>query len=208
MKAALVRNYRALEAADVAKPEPAAGDVLVRVRATSLNAVDWYGFAGRPYLARPLMGVRKPKSSEIGADFAGVVETVGEGVEGFAPGDEVYGSQGGAFAEFLVANKAIARKPRNLSFEEAAAVPLAGFTALQGLRDHGALQQGQRVLVNGASGGVGTFAVQIATALGAEVDAVCSARNVEQARELGATRVFDYEREDFTRSGVHYDVLF
>ena len=154
------------------------------------------------------MGLRKPKSSELGADFAGVVEAVGDGVDAFAPGDEVYGSQSGAFAQFVVANKAIAPKPRNLTFEEAAAVPLAGFTALQGLKDHGALQPRQRVLINGASGGVGTFALQIAKALGAEVDAVCSARNLEQARELGATRVFDYAREDFTRSDVRYDILF
>ena len=193
---------------DVEKPEPAAGEVLVRVRATSLNAVDWYGLNGRPYVARPLMGLRKPKSSESGSDFAGVVEAVGAGVDGLEPGDEVYGAQGGSFAEYVVASKAIARKPANLSFEEAAAVPLAGLTALQGLRDHGGLQPGQRVLVNGASGGVGTFAVQIAKALGAEVHAVCSTRNVDQARELGADRVFDYTGEDFTRSGVRYDVLF
>src|SRR3954468_10985852 len=201
MKAALVRNYRALEAADVAKPEPAAGDVLVRVRATSLNAVDWYGFTGRPYLARPLMGLRRPKAPEVGADFAGVVEAVGEGFDALAPGDEVYGSQGGAFAEYVAAGDAIARKPRNLSFEEAAAVPLAGFTALQGLRDHGAVEPGQRVLVNGASGGVGTYAVQLAKTLGAEVHAVCATQNVEQAGALGAARVFDYTRDDFTRSG-------
>jgi len=154
------------------------------------------------------MGLRKPKSSETGTDFAGVVEAVGVGVDGFAPGDEVYGCEGGAFAEYVVANTAVARKPANLSFEEAAAVPLAGLTALQALRDHGALQSGQQVLVNGASGGVGTFAVQIAKALGAEVHAVCSTRNIEQARELGADRVFDYTREDFARSGARYDVLF
>ena len=164
------------------KPKPAEGEVLVRVHATSVNAVDWYGFNGRPYVARPLMGLRKPKSSELGSDFAGVVEAVGDGVDGFAPGDEVYGCDGGAFAEYVVASTAVERKPANLSFEEAAAVPLAGFTALQGLRDHGGVQPGQRVLVNGASGGVGTFAVQIAKALGAEVHAVCSTRNVEQAR--------------------------
>jgi NADPH:quinone reductase-like Zn-dependent oxidoreductase len=193
---------------EVEKPEPAEGDVLVRVHATSLNAVDWYGLNGRPYFARPLMGLRKPKSSETGTDFAGVVEAVGVGVDGFAPGDEVYGCEGGAFAEYVVANTAVARKPANLSFEEAAAVPLAGLTALQALRDHGALQSGQQVLVNGASGGVGPFAVQIAKALGAEVHAVCSTRNIEQARELGADRVFDYTREDFARSGARYDVLF
>ena len=208
MKAALALRYGSLVMRDVEKPEPAEGDVLVRVHATSLNAVDWYGLNGRPYFARPLMGLRKPKSSETGTDFAGVVEAVGVGVDGFAPGDEVYGCEGGAFAEYVVANTAVARKPANLSFEEAAAVPLAGLTALQALRDHGALQSGQQVLVNGASGGVGPFAVQIAKALGAEVHAVCSTRNIEQARELGADRVFDYTREDFARSGARYDVLF
>jgi len=208
MKAALALRYGSLVMREVEKPEPAEGDVLVRVHATSLNAVDWYGLNGRPYFARPLMGLRKPKSSESGTDFAGVVEAVGVGVDGFAPGDEVYGCEGGAFAEYVVANTAVARKPANLSFEEAAAVPLAGLTALQALRDHGALQSGQQVLVNGASGGVGPFAVQIAKALGAEVHAVCSTRNIEQARELGADRVFDYTREDFARSGARYDVLF
>lgn len=208
MKAALAPKYGSLVMRDVEKPEPAEGDVLVRVRATSLNAVDWYGVNGRPYFGRLMMGLRKPKSSAAGSDFAGIVEAVGAGVDGLAPGDEVYGSQGGAFAEYVVASKSVGRKPANVSFEEAAAVPVAGFTALQGLRDHGALQAGQTVLVNGASGGVGTFAVQVAKALGATVHAVCSTRNVDQARELGADRVFDYTHEDFTRSSVRYDVLF
>jgi NADPH:quinone reductase-like Zn-dependent oxidoreductase len=208
MRAAVVQKYGSLMIDEIEKPEPVQGEVLVRVRATSVNAVDWYGFSGRPYAGRALMGVRKPKSSEIGGDFAGVVESVGEGVDAFVPGDEVYGSQRGAFAEYVAASKAIGRKPANLSFEEAAAVPLAGVTALQGLRDHGGVGPAQRVLINGASGGVGTFAVQIAKALGAEVHAVCSERNSEQAIELGADRVFDYAREDFTRSGVRYDVLF
>jgi len=193
---------------DVDRPEPGDGNVLVRVHATSLNAADWYMVNGPPYVARPLMGLLKPKSSASGSDFAGVVEAVGAGVEGLAPGDEVFGCDGGAFAEYVVADDAVERKPANLSFDEAAAVPLAALTALQGLRDHGRVQPGQRVLVNGASGGVGTFAVQVAKALGADVHAVCSTRNVEQARALGADRVFDYTREDFTRSGAHYDVLF
>jgi NADPH:quinone reductase-like Zn-dependent oxidoreductase len=208
MKAALVARYGSLVVRESEKPEPAEGGVLVRVHATSLNAVDWYGYSGRPYLARPLMGLRRPKSSAAGSDFCGVVEAVGPGVDGLAPGDEVFGCEGGAFAEYVVAKKAVARKPANLSDEEAAAVPVAAFTALQGLRDHGELKAGQNVLVNGASGGVGTFAVQIAKALGATVHAVCSTRNVEQARELGADRVFDYTREDFTRGGARYDVLY
>jgi NADPH:quinone reductase-like Zn-dependent oxidoreductase len=208
MKAAVADRYGSLVLREVETPEPEAGDVLVRVHATSLNAADWYELNGRPLVARPLMGLRKPKSGECGRDFAGVAEAVGAGVEGLAPGDEVYGCQGGAFAEYVVAGKAVERKPANLSFEEAAAVPVAAFTALQGLRDHGGVQPGQLVLVNGASGGVGTFAVQIAKALGASVHAVCSPRNVDQARDLGADLVFDYTREDFTRSGARYDVLF
>ena len=208
MKAAVVARYGSIEVGEVEKPKPAEEQVLVRVRASSLNALDWYGFSGRPYFARPLMGFRKPRSSAIGADFAGVVEAVGEGVDDFARGDEVYGCVTGSLAEYVVTGKAIARKPANASFEEAATVPVAGFTALQGLRDHGGVQPGQRVLVNGAAGGVGTFAVQIAKTLGAEVHAVSSTGNVEQSRELGADRVFDYTREDFTRSGVRYDVIF
>jgi NADPH:quinone reductase-like Zn-dependent oxidoreductase len=208
MKAAVIEKYGALVVEDVECPEPAAGEVLVRVQASSVNAVDWYGFAGRPYVGRLLMGVRQPKSSRAGSDFAGVVEAIGSGVDRFAPGDEVYGAQGGAYAEYVVASDALAAKPENLSFEEAAAVPVAGLSALQGLRDHGKVQPGQRVLINGASGGVGTFAIQIAKALGAEVHAVCSGPNVEQARSLGAERVFDYTREDFARSGERYDVLF
>ena len=208
MRAAQVTKYGSIAVADVAKPTPAAEEVLVRVHATSVNAVDWYGFKGRPYVGRVLMGLRKPKSNDIGGDFAGVVEAVGTAVEDFEPGDEVYGCDGGTFAEYVVATPVVERKPANLSFEEAAAVPVAGFTALQGLRDHGGVQPGQVVVINGASGGVGTFAVQVAKALGAEVHAVCSTRNVEQARELGASRVFDYTREDFTRSGERYDVLF
>jgi NADPH:quinone reductase-like Zn-dependent oxidoreductase len=208
VRAAVVTKYGLLVVGERDKPVLSEGEVLVRVRATSLNAVDWYGFRGRPYIARPLMGLRKPKTGELGSDFAGVVEALGEGVDGFASGDEVYGREGGAFAEYVVASRAVERKPANLSFEQAAAVPIAGLTALQGLRDHGAVQPRQRVLINGAAGGVGVFAVQIAKALGAEVHAVCSERNVEQAKELGADRVFDYVREDFSRSSARYDVVF
>jgi NADPH:quinone reductase-like Zn-dependent oxidoreductase len=208
MRAALHVRYGSFVMGDPETPSPGADDLLVRVHASSLNAVDWYGFKGRPYFARPLMGIRRPRSREAGTDFAGVVAAVGDGATRFAPGDEVYGSQNGSFAEYVLVAKAVAPKPAGLSFEEAAAVPVAGFTALQGLRDHGGVRPGQKVLVNGAAGGVGTFAVQIANALGAEVHAVCSTRNVEQARELGATRVFDYTRDDFARSGERYDVLF
>lgn len=195
---------------EVAKPPLADDGVLVRVRAASINRADWYELAGRPMFARPMMGgVRKPKSRGLGADFAGVVEAVGKDRDDFEPGDEVFGARSGAFAEYVCARKSIVLKPPHITFEEAAAVPVAALTALQALRDHGGLQAGQRVLVNGASGGVGTFAVQLAKALGAgEVAAVCSPRNVERAQLLGADRVFDYTREDFTRSGGRYDLLF
>jgi NADPH:quinone reductase-like Zn-dependent oxidoreductase len=161
-----------------------------------------------PYVARSQFGLRKPKSSLFGVDFAGTVEAVGSSVTGFQLGDEVFGARTGAFAEFLAVRDGVALKPANVTFEAAAAAPVAGLTALQGLRDKARLRPGHRVLVNGASGGVGTFAVQVAKALGAEVTAVCSTRNVERARELGADRVIDYTREDFTRSGDRYDVLF
>ena len=208
MRGAVHERYGSVELRDVEKPQPAADEVLVRVHASSVNAADWYGFVGRPYVARPLMGLRRPKAHGLGADFAGVVAAVGADVDDFTAGDEVYGHQHGAYAEYVAAGRAVERKPDNLSFAEAAAVPIAGLTALQGLRDHGRAQPGQRVLVNGAAGGVGTFAVQIAKALGATVDAVCSTDNVPQALALGAERTFDYTREDFTRSGARYDVLF
>src|SRR5262245_61838021 len=178
MRAAVHERYGTVLVREVETPEPGDGEVLVRVHASSVNAVDWYEFSGRPYLARPMTGLRGPRSPEIGSDFAGVDEATGE---------EVYGCEGGAFAEYVVAGDAVARKPANLTFEEAAAVPVAGLTALQGLRDHAGVQPEQRVLVNGAAGGVGTFAVQVAKALGAEVHAVCSTSRVEQARALGAS---------------------
>jgi NADPH:quinone reductase-like Zn-dependent oxidoreductase len=189
--------------------EPALTDdgVLVRVRAASVNPADWYGVTGRPYVGRPMQGVLKPRSPFVGVDFAGVVEAVGNDVAALAPGHEVFGGRSGAVAELVNVKNAVARKPANLTFEQAAAIPVAGTTALQGLRDHGRLQPGQRVLINGASGGVGTFAVQIAKALGAEVTGVCSTRNVELVRSLGADHVVDYTREDFTRSDRRYDLL-
>jgi NADPH:quinone reductase-like Zn-dependent oxidoreductase len=192
--------------------EPVAGDdeVLVRVRASSLNIADWYEVTGRPWVARPTQGLRGPKSAALGVDYAGVVEAVGRNVTELEPGDEVFGSRDGALAEYVAAraDRAIVKKPANVSFEEAAAVGVAGTTALQGLRDKGGLEAGHKVLVNGASGGVGTFAVQIAKALGAEVTGVCSTRNVELVQSLGADRVVDYTREDFTRTGERYDLLF
>jgi NADPH:quinone reductase-like Zn-dependent oxidoreductase len=197
----------ALRLEQVEKPGVTDDEVLVRVHAASLNAVDWYATTGTPWAGRPSMGLRKPKTAEIGADVAGTVEAVGKDVTEFEPGDEVFG-RGLGFAEYVIAGGRLARKPAGVTFEEAAAVPVAGITALQGLRDHGALQPGQRVLINGASGGVGTFAVQIAKALGAHVTAVCSTGNVEIAQSLGADRVIDYTREDFTRSGERYELMF
>ena len=196
-----------LESKEVGKPAPANDEVLVRVRAASVNPVDWYGLTGRPYVARVQTGVRKPKEERIGVDFAGTIETVGSAVTRLRPGDEVFGGRTGAFADYVPARDAVARKPANATFEEAAAVPVAGLTALQGLRDKGQLQPGQRVLINGASGGVGTFAIQVAKWLGAEVTGVCSTRNVDTARALGADHVIDYTQEDFTSNGRRYDVM-
>jgi NADPH:quinone reductase-like Zn-dependent oxidoreductase len=213
MKAMVRRRWGAprevLEQAEVPKPEPADDEVLVRVHASSINRSDYYVFGGAAVLTRPMIGgFRRPKSERLGGDFAGVAESVGKDVEDVQPDDEVYGARTGAFAEYVSAKNAVSRKPANLTFEEAAAVPIAALTALQALRKHGKLQPGQRVLVNGGSGGVGTFAVQLAKALGAgHVAAVCSPRNVEQTRSLGADRVFDYTREDYTRSGEHYDLI-
>jgi NADPH:quinone reductase-like Zn-dependent oxidoreductase len=214
MKAIVRDKYgppEVLELREIGKPELTDDGVLVRVRASSVNRLDWYDLSGTPWIARPVTGVRGPKSRLIGVDFAGTVEAVGKDVTDFQPGDDVFGGRNGSFAEYVcvptAAERKIARKPANLTFEEAAALPVAGLTALQSLRDHGHLVPGQKVLVNGASGGVGTFAVQIANALGAEVTAVCSRRNVEQARSLGADHVIDYSREDFTRGGRRYDVI-
>jgi NADPH:quinone reductase-like Zn-dependent oxidoreductase len=182
----------------------------VRVRAVSVNPADWYGMTGTPYVARTQFGLLKPKSTRLGTDFAGTVEAVGRDVTQFRPGDEVFGGRDGAFAEYVCvrAERGVVPKPANVTFEQAAAVPVAALTALQGLRDRGQLQPGHRVLVNGASGGVGTFAVQIAKALGAEVTGVCSTRNVELVRSLGADHVIDYTRADFTQSDQRYDLLF
>ena len=182
--------------------------VLVRVRASSLNKADWHELRGWPRFLRPVTrnGVLRPKTLLFGTDFAGVVEAVGKDVTDLGPGDEVFGGRSGAFAEYVSA-VSVVRKPPNVSFEEAATMGVAGLTALQGLRDHGNLQEGERVLINGASGGVGTLAVQIAKALGAHVTAVCSTRNLEQTRELGADRVLDYTSQDFTREPERYDLV-
>lgn len=201
---------------EVDKPAPAAGEVLVRVHATAINARDWHVMRGDPYLARLAMpsvfGLGGPKRPIRGSDVAGRVEAVGSGVTRFRPGDEVYGDvcdMDGAFAEYVcVPEGQLERKPVNLTFEQAAAVPMAGCTALLALRDAARVTAGQRILINGASGGVGTFAVQIAKALGAEVTAVCSTRNVELVRSLGADRVIDYTREDFAQGGQQYDMVF
>ena len=211
MKAIVAERYGqpdVLELCDVDKPVIADDQVLVRVHASSVNPAEWYRVTG-PYFARLFgEGLRKPKSSAVGADLAGRVEAVGTGAEEFQPGDEVFGTSGAAWAEYAPARAVrLARKPANLSFEEAAAVPIAAITALQALRDHGQVQPGQKVLINGASGGVGTFAVQIAKSFGAEVTGVCRTRNVDMVRSLGADHVVDYTQEDFTRRGERHDLM-
>ena len=210
MKAVVHNTYGSpdvLKLQEIEKPDLTDDGVLVRVRAASINPVDWYAMTGTPYVARPQMGLRKPKTNRLGVDFAGTVEAVGRDVTHVRPGDEVFGAKSGAFAEYVCVRDAVVLKPASLTLEQAAAVPVAALTALQGLRDKGQIQPGQQVLINGASGGVGTFAVQIAKALGAEVTAVCSTRNVELVRSLGADHVVDYTREDFTRSGRRYDLM-
>jgi NADPH:quinone reductase-like Zn-dependent oxidoreductase len=196
-----------LELQEIEKPGLADDGMLVRVRAASVNPADWYSLMGRPLFARTLMGLLKPKEQVLGVDFAGTLEAVGPDVTEFRPGDEVFGARNGAFAEYVCVRNAVAPKPANLTFEEAAAVPVAAISALQGLRDKGQIQAGQKVLINGASGGVGTFAVQIAKSFGAEVTGVCSTRNVDLVRSLGADHVIDYTHEDFTRSDRRYDLM-
>ncbi|WP_406835538.1 NAD(P)-dependent alcohol dehydrogenase [Streptomyces sp. AHU1] len=198
-----------LELREVDAPVVADDGVLVRVRAAAVNARDWHLMRGDPYLARLGLGLSGPKTKIRGTDFAGLVEAVGRNVKRFRPGDEVFGEADAAFAEFVCApDGAVGPKPAGLSFEQAAALPLAGNTALMGLRDLGEVRPGQEVLINGASGGVGTFAVQIAKAFGAEVTGVCSTRNTDLVRSLGADHLVDYTREDFTRLGRRYDLVF
>jgi NADPH:quinone reductase-like Zn-dependent oxidoreductase len=197
-----------LELRDIDKPRIGDKEVLVRVRAAGVNPADWAIMSGLPYIARPAYGLRKPKNVVRGTDVAGQVEAVGASVTRFRPGDEVFGRCVGSFAEYAAASEdALALKPANLTFEQAAGVPMAGFVALQALRDHGNVQAGQKVLINGASGGIGTFAVQIAKSLGADVTGVCSTPNVDLVRSIGAAQVVDYLQEDFTRSGQQYDFI-
>lgn len=197
-----------IEVRDQEPPELSDDGVLVRVHASSINKADWYELTGKPWIARPQMGLLKPRMPRLGTDFSGVVEAVGEGVIGLAPGDKVYGGRSGSFAELVVVKNAVSRMPTNLDFIAAATLPTGATTALQGLRDHAHLESGQHVLIIGASGGVGTFALQIAKALGAEVTAVCRAGYVEQARALGADHVFDSASGDFMTSGDVFDVVF
>ena len=199
-----------LRLAEVDKPALEPDAVLIRVRAASVNPYDWHLIRGEPYVGRLMgMGLRRPSDSRRGVDTAGTIDAVGENVIGWQPGDEVFGRCSGAFAEYVLGDpEKLVAKPARLTFEEAAAIPIAGVTALQALRDGGAVRPGQRVLINGAAGGVGTFAVQIAKSLGAEVTGVCSTRNVDMVRSLGADHVIDYTKEDFTKSEQRYDVIF
>ncbi|HJQ15207.1 MAG TPA: NAD(P)-dependent alcohol dehydrogenase [Anaerolineales bacterium] len=213
MKAILFPNYGSpdvLQLAEVAKPEPNENQVLVKVIAAAANPLDWHGMRGEPFIARMGNGLRKPKDQRLGADIAGRVEAIGSSVTEFKPGDEVFGAVGaGGFAEYVCTReKNLALKPVNISFEAAAAAPVVGFTALQGLRDTGQIRPGQKVLVNGAAGGIGTFAVQLAKSYGTEVTGVCSTSNLDLVRSIGADYVVDYTREDFTRNGKQYDLIY
>ena len=194
---------------DIEKPIAADDQVLVKVHAASVNPLDWHHMEGTPYIVRMDAGFGKPRNPRLGVDFAGTVEAVGKNVKRFKPGDEVFGGKFGAFAEYVTVreDRALALKPANLTFEQAASVPIAALTALQGLRDKGRIQPGQKVLINGASGGVGTFAVQIAKSFGADVTGVCSTRNVAMVRSIGADHVIDYTQEDFTKGEQRYDLI-
>ena len=212
MNAILYRRYgspEVLRLEQAARPAPAADEVLIRVHAASLNPLDWHYMRGAPYVVRLQSGLGRPRSYRLGEDFSGTVEAVGPQVRQFRVGDEIFGTADGALAQYATSTEdGLALKPTGVSFAQAAAVPIAGVTALQGLRDYGHIAPGQKVLINGASGGVGTFAVQIARSFGAQVTGVCSTRNVELVRALGAQRVIDYTREDFTRDGQKYDLIF
>ena len=212
MSAVVSRCYgppEVLKLERVARPIPADDQMLVRVRAAAVNPLDWHVMRGEPYPLRLSAGLGAPTDAAMGVDFSGTVEAVGKSVTRFKPGDEVFGGRTGALAEYVVVreSRAVALKPANVSHEEAAAVPVAALTALQALREEGKLQAGQKVLINGASGGVGTYAIQLAKVMGAEVTGVCSGRNVEMVRSLGADQVIDYTKEDFTRAETRYDLV-
>ncbi len=212
MKAIVYHNYGSpdvLKCEAIEKPTPGDDEVLIRVRAASVNPLDWHFMRGTPYFVRIIAGLRKPKVTRLGVDVAGQVEAVGRNVTQFKPGDAVFGSCRGAFAEYVCTSEsALVTKPDNVTFERAASVPVAAFTALQGLRDKGHIRPGQKVLINGAAGGVGTFAVQIAKSFGADVTGVCSTRNVDMVRSIGADQVIDYTEQDLAKSGQRYDLFF
>ena len=212
IKAIVYRCYGSpdvLSLENIEKPTPADDEILVRVHAASANPLDWHYMRGTPYIMRMEAGLGAPNTPRLGVDFAGTVEAVGRNVKRFKPGDEVFGGKTGAFGEYVAVReqRAVVLKPANVTFEQAASVPIAALTALQGLRDKGRIQAGQKVLINGASGGVGTFAVQIAKSLGADVTGVCSTRNLDMVRSLGADHVIDYTKEDFTKGDQRYDVI-
>ena len=212
MKAIVYRCYGSpdvLEFEDIEKPTPADDEVLVKVVAASVNPLDWHYMRGSPYIMRLMVGLGAPNRTSMGVDFAGTVEAVGRNVKRFKRGDEVFGGSSGAFAEYVTVreDRALVLKPANMTFEQSATVAIAGITALQALRDKGKIKRGTKVLINGASGGVGTFAVQIAKSFGAEVTGVCSTRNVAMVRSIGADHVIDYTQEDYTKSGQRYDLI-
>ncbi len=212
MKAAVYNRYGppdVVQIKEVEKPVPTDNEVLIKVRAASVNPLDWHFMRGTPYILRIQAGLRKPKDKRLGVDVAGQVEAAGRNVTQFKPGDEVFGSCRGAFAEYACTSEsALVMKSHNVTFEQAASAPVAAFTALQGLRDKGQIQPGQKVLINGAAGGVGTFAVQIAKSIGADVTGICSTKSVDMLRSIGADHVVDYTHEDFTKSGQRYDLFF
>lgn len=212
MKAIVQRCYGSadvLRLEEIAKPTPADDEILVKVRAASVNPLDLHYMTGTPYIMRLSSGLGTPGDPRVGVDFAGTVEAAGKDITRFKPGDDVFGGRSGALAEYVIVREdsALTLKPSDVSFEQAAAIPIAAVTALQGLRDKGRIQPGQKVLINGASGGVGTFAVQIAKSFGAEVTGVCSARNVALVRSIGADHVIDYTRENFTEGAQRYDLI-